>query len=157
MKIRPNPANLRIEDRSVVARDSSWPDCQLSWKDVGSRCRCAYRSSPDRLLHRGDRAGLDPAADQVQQRLGRAEANGRQRERDQQPLVAVRDRSVDDGLGEQRDRDLRGDRADRRGQHDDHLETERPQIAAQPPQRPRWPYPGGGARDQQRGDRGHQR
>ena len=29
-KMRPNPANLRMADRSVVARDSSWPDCQLS-------------------------------------------------------------------------------------------------------------------------------
>ena len=45
MKIRPNPANLRIEDRSVVARDSSWPDCQLSWNEACSRCRWAYMSS----------------------------------------------------------------------------------------------------------------
>ena len=44
-KIRPKPANLRIEDRSVVARDRSWPDCQSSWKDACSRCRWAYRSS----------------------------------------------------------------------------------------------------------------
>ena len=44
-KMRPNPANLRIADRSVVARDSSWPDCQLSWKEGGSCCRWAYRSS----------------------------------------------------------------------------------------------------------------
>ena len=45
MKIRPNPANLRIVDRSVVARDSSWPDCHSSWNEMGSRCRCEYRSS----------------------------------------------------------------------------------------------------------------
>jgi len=29
-KITPNPANRRIADRSVVARDSSWPDCHSS-------------------------------------------------------------------------------------------------------------------------------
>src|ERR1700683_1578657 len=44
-KIRPNPANRRIDDRSVVARDSSWPDCHSSWNEGGSRCRCAYRAS----------------------------------------------------------------------------------------------------------------
>ncbi len=44
-KIVPNPANRRIADRSVVARDSSWPDCQEPWKPASSRCRCAYRSS----------------------------------------------------------------------------------------------------------------
>ncbi len=41
----PKPPNRRIADRSVVARDSSWPDCQASWKPGSSRCRWAYRSS----------------------------------------------------------------------------------------------------------------
>ena len=41
----PNPANRRMDDRSVVARDSSWPDCHSSWKAGSSRCRCSYRSS----------------------------------------------------------------------------------------------------------------
>ena len=43
-KTRPNPANRRIADRSVVARDSSWPDCHASWKPTCSRCTCAYKS-----------------------------------------------------------------------------------------------------------------
>ena len=33
---RPKPLNRRIADRSVVARDSSWPDCHLLWKLIGS-------------------------------------------------------------------------------------------------------------------------
>jgi hypothetical protein len=37
---RPNPKNRRMIDRSVVARDSSWPDCQSPWKLIGRRCRC---------------------------------------------------------------------------------------------------------------------
>ena len=40
-KTMPNPANRRIADRSVVARDSSWPDCHSSWNPACSRCRCA--------------------------------------------------------------------------------------------------------------------
>jgi len=40
MNTSPKPANRRIEDRSVVARDSSWPDCHSSWKAGSSRCRC---------------------------------------------------------------------------------------------------------------------
>ena len=35
---RPNPANLRMADRSVVTRESSWPDCHLLWKLMGSSC-----------------------------------------------------------------------------------------------------------------------
>ena len=38
-KMMPKPANRRIVDRSVVALDSSWPDCQDSWKPESSRCR----------------------------------------------------------------------------------------------------------------------
>ena len=37
---RPKPENRRMVDRSVVARDSNWPDCQSPWKLIGSRCRC---------------------------------------------------------------------------------------------------------------------
>ena len=37
----PKPLNLRIEERSVVARDSSWPDCHLLWKAIGSSWRWA--------------------------------------------------------------------------------------------------------------------
>ena len=44
-KTIPNPANRRMDDRSVVARDSSWPDCHSSWNAGSSRCRCAYMSS----------------------------------------------------------------------------------------------------------------
>ena len=44
-KTIPNPANRRMDDRSVVARDSSWPDCHSSWNAGSSRSRCAYRSS----------------------------------------------------------------------------------------------------------------
>ncbi len=32
----PKPKNRRIELRSVVARDSSCPDCQRLWNDIGS-------------------------------------------------------------------------------------------------------------------------
>ena len=37
----PNPMNRRMVPRSVVARDSSWPDCHSSWNAGSSRCRCA--------------------------------------------------------------------------------------------------------------------
>ena len=37
-KTRPNPRNRRIMLRSVMIRDSSWPDCQLLWKPIGSSC-----------------------------------------------------------------------------------------------------------------------
>ena len=36
---RPKPLNRRIAERSVVARESSWPDCQLLWKLIGRGCR----------------------------------------------------------------------------------------------------------------------
>ena len=62
----PKPANRLIDPRSVVARDSSWPDCHSSWNAGSSRCRCAYRSSLIVLLHVGDRVALDPAADQAE-------------------------------------------------------------------------------------------
>jgi len=37
----PKPANRLIEERSVVARESSWPDCHSSWNAGSSRCRCS--------------------------------------------------------------------------------------------------------------------
>ncbi len=37
--------NMRSSIRSVVPRESSWPDAQRSWKATGSRCRCRYRSA----------------------------------------------------------------------------------------------------------------
>ena len=44
MNTAANPTKRRSVDRSVVMRDSSWPDGQRSWKDTGSRCRWANRS-----------------------------------------------------------------------------------------------------------------
>ena len=85
---------------------------------------------PDRLLDVRDRAGLDPAADHVQQPLGCAEADRRQGQRDQQALVAMSDRAVDHGLGQERDDNLGGDRAERGGEHHDHLRAIRLQVAA---------------------------
>ena len=35
-KSSPKPANRRIADRSVVARESSWPEPHLLWKLIGS-------------------------------------------------------------------------------------------------------------------------
>ena len=32
----PKPKNRRMLDRSVVTRDSSWPDCHWPWKAIGS-------------------------------------------------------------------------------------------------------------------------
>ena len=34
----PKDRNCRIADRSFITRESSWPDCQLPWKDIGSTC-----------------------------------------------------------------------------------------------------------------------
>ncbi len=34
----PKPKNRRIAERSVVARESSWPDCHSLWKLIGSSC-----------------------------------------------------------------------------------------------------------------------
>ena len=44
-KMPENMTNQRIVVRSEVARDSSWPEAQRSWKATGSRCRWAYRSA----------------------------------------------------------------------------------------------------------------
>ena len=35
-KSRPNPLNRRMAERSVVARESSCPDCHRVWKLIGS-------------------------------------------------------------------------------------------------------------------------
>ena len=40
MNTMPKPTNRLIADRSVVALDSSWPDCHASWNSGSSRCRC---------------------------------------------------------------------------------------------------------------------
>ncbi len=40
-KISPKERNLRMVPRSLVARESSCPDCHWSWKETGSRCRWA--------------------------------------------------------------------------------------------------------------------
>ncbi len=40
-KMAPKPMNRRITLRSVIARESSWPDCQRSWNPTSSRCSCA--------------------------------------------------------------------------------------------------------------------
>ncbi len=40
----PKPRKRRMVERSFMIRDSSWPDCQRSWKLIGSRCSWAYRS-----------------------------------------------------------------------------------------------------------------
>ena len=37
----PKPKKRRIADRSVVARDSSCPNCHRLWKLIGSACRWA--------------------------------------------------------------------------------------------------------------------
>ena len=31
----------RIELRSIVIRDSSWPLCHLLWNSIGSSCMCS--------------------------------------------------------------------------------------------------------------------
>ncbi len=33
---RPKPKNRRMLDRSVVTRESSWPDCHWPWNAIGS-------------------------------------------------------------------------------------------------------------------------
>jgi hypothetical protein len=57
----PKPTKRRTWERSPVARASSCPVCQRSWKATGSRCRCRYStlrtsvSSPsaeDDIVHR---------------------------------------------------------------------------------------------------------
>ena len=40
-QIRPKLTKRRTVPMSDTARDSSCPDCQLSWKDTCSDCRCA--------------------------------------------------------------------------------------------------------------------
>ena len=39
-KVSGKARNIRSSIRSVVPRDSSWPEAQRSWKATGSRCRC---------------------------------------------------------------------------------------------------------------------
>ena len=34
----PNDMNRRIVLRSFMIRDSSWPDCQRPWNDIGRIC-----------------------------------------------------------------------------------------------------------------------
>ncbi|CAM5553875.1 hypothetical protein SMICM304S_06108 [Streptomyces microflavus] len=38
-KVSGNARNIRSSIRSVVPRDSSWPEGERSWKATGSRCR----------------------------------------------------------------------------------------------------------------------
>ncbi len=40
MKTMPKPKKRLIADRSVVALERSWPDCQASWNAGSSPCRC---------------------------------------------------------------------------------------------------------------------
>src|ERR1035441_10467991 len=135
-KTMPNPANRRIADRSVVALDSSWPDCHESWKLGSRRCRCAYRSSRmERSMPVTTPAsGLHPPAEQVQRHLGDSERDRGQADRHQQPALVVTDRPVDRCLGEQRNHDL-GAGGDHRGeQHEDQLAVIRPKVLAAPQQ-----------------------
>ena len=115
----PKPPNRRIADRSVVARDSSWPDCQESWKPGSSRCRWAYRSS------RIDRSMPATAPAWTQRRkkfrngLERAEGDReRRRARPAAPRLTCLMALSIDRLGEQRDRDLGADAAS--SARDDH-------------------------------------
>jgi len=72
-KIKPNPANRRIDDRSVVAARAAGTDCQLFVKDACNRCRWAYRSSL--MTSRCPRPrGTGSSAGSCEQRLARAEA-----------------------------------------------------------------------------------
>ena len=34
----PNDMKRRMVDRSFMIRDSSWPDCQRPWNDIGRIC-----------------------------------------------------------------------------------------------------------------------
>ncbi len=43
-KTKPKPTKRRSVDRSVVSRDSSWPDGHWSWNETGNRCTWANRS-----------------------------------------------------------------------------------------------------------------
>ncbi len=85
----PNPANRRIVDRSVVALDSSWPDCQESWKPGVQPLQVRVQVVPHGLLHAGDRAGLDPAPVEVQPDLDDAERHGGQPDRQQQAAAVL--------------------------------------------------------------------
>ena len=40
-KTIPKDMNRRIELRSFMIRDNSWPDCQRPWNDIGRICRRA--------------------------------------------------------------------------------------------------------------------
>lgn len=42
-KVSGKARNMRSSMRSVVARDSNWPEAQRSWKATGRRWRCRYR------------------------------------------------------------------------------------------------------------------
>jgi hypothetical protein len=116
MNTSPKPANRRIEERSVVARDSSWPDCHSSWNAGSSRCRCWYRSSliacsmPDR----------------------------QQAERQEEAALVVGDGAVDDDLGDERDHDFRA-RGDDGGQQQQRQPIAvRAQVRMQPPEGGDW-------------------
>ena len=72
-KTNAKPTKRRSVDRSVVSRDSSWPEGQRSWKATGNRCRCGEQVAPDVGLDvdRGLRHG--EAAQEEAGRLGDAE------------------------------------------------------------------------------------
>src|SRR5579875_3786869 len=131
---RPKPAKRRIADRSVVARDSSWglplvvePRVQVLQVRVD-----VVAHAP---LELGDRMRLDPAPVEAEQGLGDAEGGDGQAKRDQRGAIAMLDRPVDNGLDEQRYRDLRADRDDRGSQHGGQLPDLGAEILAQPPER----------------------
>ena len=129
-------ANRRIADRSVVARESSWPDCHLAVEAHRQLLEPLVEVVAHRGLHLEHRVGLHPAAPEDQHRLEDAEARARAGPSGSTPLdLAVGDRAVDQRLGDQRDGDRERDAAQRRAEHDGEGGQVRPQVAAQPPER----------------------
>ncbi len=108
---------------------------------------------PHRLLERGHGLGLHPAPDDVEEDFEDAKGDGGQADQYQQPRSVVGagsrrlgsrgDRSVDRGLGQQRDDDLGAFGEQRRREHPGELAVIRPQVLPHPPQRGQRSLPGG--------------
>ena len=92
--------------RSDVARDSSCPEAQRSWKATGSRCRCPYRSARI-AASTGQRPRHQQPAQQDQPGLDGPERQHAEDEPRQGAEVAVGDGAVDDRTGDERDRQAR--------------------------------------------------
>ena len=99
----PNPKKRRIVDRSLVARDSSCPVAPAVMEAHRQLLQMRVELIAHVALDGQHRDRLQVAAQHDQQRLAHAETEHEEEQREQLVAVAALDRTVDDGLDDERD------------------------------------------------------